>query len=331
MTVRVSVVVPTCNRPDMLGRCLAALRDQDLDPAEYEIVIADDGAPDGDATRRLVEEAARAPGGPGVRYLPLAERRGPAAARNAGWRAARGRIVAFTDDDCVPTPGWLRAGLDAFYDGVVGASGRVVVPLPPRPTDYELNAGGLNRSQFVTASCFYRRDALQLAGGFDERFGQAWREDSDLFFTLLERQNGDGQHLRLVRAPGALVVHPVRPAPWGISLRQQRKSMYNALLYKKHPRLYRQWFGPVTPWGYYATVASALAAVGSLAAGRRRPALFAGLAWALLTGRFFLQRLRGTSRRPGHLLEMALTSPLIPFLSVYWRLRGAVKFKVPFL
>ncbi|RPI57318.1 MAG: glycosyltransferase [Chloroflexi bacterium] len=331
MTVRVSVVVPTCNRPEMLGRCLAALRDQDLDPTEYEIIIADDGAGNGDATRRLVEESARLRGGPGLRYLPLAEQRGPAAARNAGWRAARGDVVAFTDDDCVPTPGWLSAGLEAFYDGVAGASGRVVVPLPSRPTDYELNAGGLNRSKFVTASCFYRHDALRLAGGFDERFGQAWREDSDLFFTLLERQNGGGQHLRLVHVPDALVIHPVRPAPWGISLRQQRKSMYNALLYKKHPRLYRRWFGPVTPWGYYGTVASAVAAVGALTAGRRRLALLSGLAWALLTGRFFLQRLRGTSRRPGHLLEMALTSPLIPFLSVYWRLRGAVRFRVPFL
>lgn len=330
MAIRISVVVPTRDRPHLLGRCLAALQNQDLDPAEYEIIVSDDGAGSGSATWRLVEECAGVEGGPGIHYLPLPEQRGPAAARNAGWRAARGAVVAFTDDDCVPTPGWLRAGLEAFYDGVVGASGRVVVPLPPRPTDYELNAGGLNRSEFVTASCFYRRDALQLAGGFDERFGQAWREDSDLWFTLLERLNGDGSR-RLVHVPDALVVHPVRPAPWGISLRQQRKSMYNALLYKKHPRLYRQRFGPVTPWSYYGTVVSALAAVGALAAGRRRLAPVAGLAWALLTGRFFLQRLRGTSRRPGHLLEMAVTSLFIPFLSVYWRLRGAVKFRVPFL
>jgi glycosyltransferase involved in cell wall biosynthesis len=329
--VRVSVVVPTYDRPGLLGRCLAALLDQELDATEYEIIIADDGAHRGNATRRLVDECARVPGGPGIRYLPVDEPRGPAAARNAGWRAARAEIIAFTDDDCVPSPGWLCAGLDAFRDGVAGVSGRVAVPLPPQPTDYELNAGGLNRSQFVTASCFYRRDALQLAGGFDERFRQAWREDSDLFFTLLERRNGNGRRLELVRAPDALVVHPVRPAPWGISLRQQQKSMYNALLYRKHPRLYRQWFGPVTPWGYYGTVAAALAAVVGLTTGRARLARSAGLTWALLSGRFFLRRLRGTSRQPGHVLEMAITSPLIPFLSVFWRLRGAVKYRVPFL
>jgi hypothetical protein len=330
MSLRASVVVPTHNRPDLLGRCLAALLDQDLDPAEYEIIVAEDGAGNGDATRRVVEGCDRGRGGPRVRYLSLADQRGPAAARNAGWRVAEGAVVAFTDDDCVPTPGWLRAGLNAFSDGVVAASGRVLVPLSPQPTDYELNAGGLNRSQFVTASCFYRRDALQQAGGFDERFRQAWREDSDLFLTILERQNGDGQE-RLVHAPDALVVHPVRPAPWGVSLHQQRKSMYNALLYKKHPHLYRQWVGRLTPCGYYRIVAAALVALVALAARRRRLALVAGLTWALLTGRFTLQRLQGTSHRPGHVLEMAVTSPLIPFLSVYWRLRGALQYRVPFL
>ncbi len=329
MTVRASVVVPTHNRPDLLGRCLAALLDQDLAPSDYEIIIAEDGA-GGDATRRVVEKVARVPGGPSIRYLPLPDRQGPAAARNAGWRMARGRIVAFADDDCLPTPGWLRAGLGAFHDGVLGVSGRVVVPLSPQPTDYELNAGSLNNSQFVTASCFYRRDALQSAGGFDERFRQAWREDSDLFLTILERQNGDGQR-RLVHAPDAVVVHPVRPAPWGISLRQQRKSMYNALLYKKHPHLYRRWVGRLTPWHYYRIAGAALVAILALAAGRRRLAQVSALLWALLTGRFFIRRLRGTSRSPGHLLEMALTSPLIPFLSIYWRLRGALKFRVPFL
>lgn len=63
-------------------------------------------------------------------------------------------------------------------------------------------------------------------GGFDERFRMAWREDSDLHFRSLERS------YKLGHAPMAKVIHPVRPARWGISVHEQRKSMFNALLYK---------------------------------------------------------------------------------------------------
>jgi hypothetical protein len=68
-------------------------------------------------------------------------------------------------------------------------------------------------------------------GGFDERFTAPWREDSDLVVTQLEC------NARLVRVPEAAVVHAVRPARWGVSVRQQSKSMFSALLYKKHPVL----------------------------------------------------------------------------------------------
>ncbi|HET9015555.1 MAG TPA: glycosyltransferase [Thermomicrobiaceae bacterium] len=319
---RVSVVVPTCRRPELLDRCLAALAAQDLDPAGYEVVVADDGhCP---ATRGVVAcWAARAPAV--VRYVPVTCGRGPAAARNAGWRAARGVVVAFTDDDCQPTPDWLARGLAGFVDGVQGVSGRVLVPLGTSPTDYEWNAAGLERSTFVTASCFYRRSALAAAGGLDERFEQAWREDTDLYFTLLERG------ARLEVAPDAVVVHPVRPAAWGISLRQQRKSMYNALLYKKHPALYRERVQSEPPWGYYATVAALVAASALGVTGRRRPALAGALAWLVLTTRFCARRLDGTSRAPAHVAEMAVTSALIPPLAVFWRLRGALRFRVRLL
>ena len=322
MTIQVSVVIPTYRRPDLLDRCLAALSRQDFDPAAYEVIVADDAGCS--ATKRLVEgyaERARA----SFRYLPVTGAHGPAAARNTGWRAARGAIIAFTDDDCLPEPDWLRAGLATFVDGVAGASGRLVVPLPPRPTDYERNAAAIQGAEFVTANCFYRRDAIAAVGGFDERFTAAWREDSDLFFALLKANQ------RLVRAPGAVVVHPIRPAPWGVSLGQQRRSLFNALLYKKHPTLYRQRIQAAPPWRYYRIVGALLAALRGALAGRRRLALAAAVAWLVMTGRFCAERLHQTSRAPGHILEMILTSALIPPLAVFWRLRGALTFRVLFL
>jgi glycosyltransferase involved in cell wall biosynthesis len=330
MGIHASVVVPTYRRPQLLNRCLEALADQDFTPGGYEIIVADDGA--SLETRRLVETwARRVPEGIEVHYLPVRATRGPAAARNAGWRAARGVVVALTDDDCIPDRGWLQAGVSAITNGVAGAYGRIVVPHPDRPTDYERDAARLEKAEFATANCFYRRDLLKAVGGFDERFTSAWREDSELYFRMVKHQDERGLTLRFVHAPQAVVVHPVRPAPWGVSLRQQRKSMFNALLYKKHPALYRERLAPVTPWHYYGIVGALLALVVGGLAGRRRVALVGGGAWAALTGRFCARRLEGTSRAPRHVLEMVITSILIPPLSVFWRIWGALKYRVFFL
>jgi GT2 family glycosyltransferase len=354
--IRVSVVVPTFKRPELLSRCLDALSKQNLDPTAYEVIIADDAA--SDETKRLVENLFtaqipvkvaqvqectgvkeslesnspplpssyefRSPS-PSFRYIPVTGTHGPAAARNAGWRAACGEIIAFTDDDCIPDPNWLKAGVSAFREEVVGVWGRTIVPLPDIPTDYELNAARLGLGEFVTANCFIKRDAIALVGGFDERFTLAWREDSDLFFTLLERGSN------FVCAPDAIIIHPIRKAPWGVSLSQQRKGMFNALLYKKHPALYREKLQPVTPWHYYCIVAAIAVTLGGGLSGHPYFALAASGVWIGMTGHFCLQRLHQTSHEPGHIAEMIVTSILIPPLSIFWRIFGAGKFRVFFL
>ncbi|MBV8032920.1 MAG: glycosyltransferase [Betaproteobacteria bacterium] len=286
----VSVVVPTCGRPQLLERCLRAIEAQTLPRDTFEVIVVEDS-----------------------------QREGPASARNRGWRRARAPIVAFTDDDCVPDAGWLAAGVLAMEDRDA-LCGRIRMPLPPEPTDYERDAQGLERAEFVTANCFVRKAMLERIGGFDERFRMAWREDSDLHFSLL------AAGARLGRCDEALVVHPVRPAEWGVSLRQQRKVMFDALLFKKHPRLYRERIRAAPRWDYYAVVLSLLLAV--LVSG---PSAFVAFAiWALLTGRFFLERLKGASRRPAHVVEMLATSIAIPPVAVFWRLMGALRFRVAF-
>ncbi|HET7638848.1 MAG TPA: glycosyltransferase [Ktedonobacteraceae bacterium] len=339
----VSVVVPTYKRPDMLVQCLTALLEQEFDATAYEVIIVDDAA--SDETRQMVtwwSERVR-PRGKTLRYVAMTGRmHGPAAARNAGWRVAHGEIIAFTDDDCIPTSQWLRAGVEAFTPDVIGAAGRLIMPLRSTPTDYERNAAQLAHSEFITANCFYRRACLAAVGGFDERFSAAWREDTDLFFTLykgsfatnaLQGTEDKAVPIRgtFAYAPGAVVIHPIRPARWGISLSQQRKSMYNALLYKKHPELYRQKVQAAPPWRYYGIAGALLAWIGAILGKKQGLAFGAACLWMLLTGNFCLQRLRQTSRHPGHVAEMLVTSALIPPLAIFWRLRGAMKFRVWFL
>lgn len=323
-----SVVVPTCARPALLERCLRALLQQSLPARAYEIIVVDD-RPD-PATRLLIEslraslQARGAARAARIRYLPNHGRHGPAAARNLGWRAARAAIVAFTDDDTVPAPDWLEQGLNAFTDDVDALCGRIHMPVPAAPTDYERNAKCLEESEFVTANCFCRTRVLAGLDGFDERFTLAWREDSDLHFRLLR------SGARVAHAPAALVVHPVRPAPWGVSLRQASRIAFDALLYKKHPRLYREKIRATPRWDYYLIVACLLLALAGLAGGRVPLAAGAGLAWLLLSLRFCAARLRGTVKTLPHVTEMIVTSALIPPLAVFWRLAGALRYRVCF-
>lgn len=125
----VSVVVPTYRRPDMLERCLRAIIAQDYDKARFEIIVCDDG-PD-EATRSRVTALAREfDEAPRIRYVPVTATQGPAGARNAGWRASGAPLIAFTDDDTIPDPHWLAAGVAALRAGADAVSGRIVVPLP---------------------------------------------------------------------------------------------------------------------------------------------------------------------------------------------------------
>ncbi len=326
MSIHVSVVVPTYKRTDLLSRCLAALAVQDYDPASYEVIVADDAA--STETQALVEcwheHAHQTRGGPDLCYLPVTRAHGPAAARNRGWKSARGEHIAFTDDDTIPAPDWLRAGVAELGKGYDACSGQVVVPVPPEPTDYERNAAGLETAEFLTANCFLRRAMLQVIGGFDEQFRLAWREDSDLFMKLVEHNADIGF------AEDAVVLHPIRPAQWGVCLKQQQRNFYNPLLYKKHRVLYPRWIQTSPRRRYYSLVAALGAAMLTAIRGPRFLALAAFGYWAYETSRFAGQRLSNTSHAPQHIAEMIVTSALIPPLAIYWRLRGAVRWRVWF-
>ena len=136
----ISVVVPTCDRPAALRRCLAALARQDAE-ADLDVVVVDDGTAAGGSVEA-----------PGARVV-RAGGRGPAAARNLGARAARGRVICFTDDDCAPAPGWAQRLARACAGGgaAAGAHEPIEPGRPPRLADVAAK---------VAAVCGVQRDGL---------------------------------------------------------------------------------------------------------------------------------------------------------------------------
>jgi glycosyltransferase involved in cell wall biosynthesis len=317
MTAGVTVVVPTVGRPS-LARTLAAIP---ADP-DVEILVVDDRRDRTDPLPVALSPYAKILAGPG---------RGPAAARNVGWRAARHRWVAFLDDDVVPDAGWpdaLRSDVDA-PERVGGVQGQVRVHAPAgrRPTDWERATAALAHGRWITADMAYRRAALLATGGFDERFPRAFREDAELAYRV--RAAG----WELVRGSRS-VTHPVRPeGPW-VSLRTQRGNADDALLRRMYgPQWRRRLDVPPGRRRRHAAIAAAggaalaCAAAAALApARRRRPyrvaAALAGVAWAAGTAELAAARIRPGPGTPREVATMIVTSAAIPPLAVAHWLRG---------
>lgn len=323
MSLQCSVVIPTYQRLPLLTKCLDALGRQTLPRDAFEIIVVDDG--NQPAVAEAVTEFERQTGIQ-THYISQPERRGPAAARNRGWQAARSPVIAFTDDDCLPQPNWLSAGLSLFEQGATVVTGQLQMPLPDQPTHHDRTTAFLETAEFITANCFCRKTALERVGGFEEAFDMAWREDSDLQFKLLRA----GYPIQ--KCLSAVVFHPMREAPWYASLRDERKNRYDALLFKRHPDLFRQRIPDYRRLvaRYYATVVSLIVGLGAWLVGNPVVASAGFGVWLVLTSWLVAERwpAQPTWER---IQQTLLTSLATPFLSVYWRLYGAVKYHVVYV
>ncbi len=214
--MRVTVAVATLDRPDALARCLDALV---LDAERPdEILVVDQGS---DERTRAVAEAR------GALWLRQ-ERRGLAASRNLALERASCPILAVTDDDCVPAPGWVAAIRRAFSLSDVpdepDAPDAVTGPVLPRGPEaaglfaVSSRTGG-TRADFRGRAAPWlvgtggnfaaRRESIERAGGWDGRLGAGSAggagEDMDLFYRLLR----SGARIRY--EPEAVVYHERQP------------------------------------------------------------------------------------------------------------------------
>ncbi|MEA2281273.1 MAG: hypothetical protein QOK21_1880 [Solirubrobacteraceae bacterium] len=316
---RYDVVIPTAGRA-ALGALLPALAAGD-GPLPERVLLVDDRR-----DRRTALAGPRHLGALAGRVAVVpGPSRGPAAARNAGWRAASAPWVAFLDDDVVPAPGWraaLAADLERAGTDVAGSEGRIRVPLPRhrRPTDWERNVGGLEHARWATADLAYRREALAAVGGFDERFPRAYREDADLGLRLI------AAGWRIVEGERR-VLHPVGEAGPLVSLAKQAGNADDVLMRALHGRTWRERAG--VPHGrrprHLATAAAGIAAAGLAAAGRPGGAAGLGAAWAAGTAELAWARIAPGPRTGREAATMMLTSAALPFWATGWWLRGLAR------
>lgn len=224
----VSVIVPTHNRRESLVACLKGLLAQDYPPDRYEIHVVHNWSDDGtDAAVATIAQTAPVP----IHYARR-NGRGPAPSRQFGAQAAIGSVLAFIDDDCLPLPGWITAGV-AGFDPSTGFVQGATYPNPahqrrifektvhiPAPSPW-----------FETCNIFYLSEAFEAVQGFTGPFGDLfYGEDTDLGRRVLAAGYDAGF------APDAVVYHD-------ITAQSVRRWLMECWHLRNIPMLVRRWPG----------------------------------------------------------------------------------------
>lgn len=236
---RVSVIIPAYNAKDRILPCIRALFLQKTE-IPFEIIVVDDGS--ADATKALVEMVKDALHSiqrtPDIRVLRQ-ENAGPGAARNLGAENARGDILLFTDDDCIPEPGWLEKMAKAFEEpALAGAKGAYLTRQEEFvarfvQVEYEEKYDTLKKHESIdfidTYSAGFRKRVFLAEKGYDERFTTASVEDQEFSFRLSQK----GYLMRFV--PDARVFHRHTDSVWGYFRKKFKIGYWKVLALQKNP------------------------------------------------------------------------------------------------
>lgn len=203
----VSIVVPTLNRKKNLKNCIKSLLNLDYPSSQFEIIVVDNGSTDG-TIDLLTREFSR------VKVI-IEKRRNSCYARNAGWKNAKGQIVAYTDDDCIVDRAWLITLVSGFVSGEIGAvGGPLLLTLSPKSVvekffgtpvgDFYRGKEKIFVKELITANLAVRNDVFKKTQ-FDVSLTYTTLEDIDFCRSLIDTG------YKLLYIPDARVYHNIDP------------------------------------------------------------------------------------------------------------------------
>lgn len=232
----ISIIIPTCNRETLISKTLDYLDNQNLSKKLYEVLVIDDGSVD--ETERIARDRVHKCS---VRYFKKM-REGPGAARNFGIKHVKGDIIAFTDDDCIIPPDWLKNIYDSFINNpdIAGVEGKTITFINEiHPLSHQVindKPDGI----FPTCNMVYKKQILEELGGFYSKFKHPHNEDIDLAWNVLK-------YGEILFNDSIIITHPV-----------YRKNIFKKLLwtcylsdefilFNRHIELYKKLRGK-NPW-----------------------------------------------------------------------------------
>ncbi|MEM1135156.1 MAG: glycosyltransferase [Bacteroidota bacterium] len=233
---KISVVIATYNRSELLLELLKSLQHQSLKADTYEVIVVCDGCTD-DTLEKLKSQEKEMPS---LKWLAL-PKGNPAKARNAAIEIAKAPIIALTDDDCKVSYSWLKTILEVFEEeDIVGLQGKTITDnalISPLTHQIENLEG---HPAVPTCNAAFKTAILRKIGGFDDSFPFAHNEDADLAWRI--RSEGVVKFI-----PDMIVSHPPRKVPFTKMLDRMKILESEFMLFHKDPELYKFWRND-SPW-----------------------------------------------------------------------------------
>lgn len=227
--IKISVIVPTYNRLQLLKNQVNALMSQSIPSEQYEVLVVNDGSEDG--TKTYLDQVG---GFYGNLHVFHHQNGGPAKARNTALKAARGKIIAFTDDDCIVDRDWLTTVQLQWNDSIIGMQGATYTDrekVTPLTHQIENETG---HNSVPTCNAAYLKSALICINGFDESFPSPHNEDADVSWRI--QQMGT-----VMFCPQMRVYHPPRKDSFRKVSRRMEIMESEFTLYQKSPALYQKY------------------------------------------------------------------------------------------